>query len=91
MGGDMQWGPSGDVFELVQGYGLEGEPQPLYATQPYTGEAMSLFQLGSSEFYFYHAIEGSLYRIVTPSNLEDIAAILDDESRGLPALEIEAL
>ncbi|XEV04799.1 hypothetical protein FSHL1_010086 [Fusarium sambucinum] len=90
MGGDMQWGEDGDVAQLTQGYGLEGTVKPLFAMQSYTGEAISLFELGSSH-YLYNAIEGSLYQIHTPNDLQSIVTTIDDPDKGMAALEIEAL
>jgi hypothetical protein len=90
IGGDMQWGKYGDVTELVRGYGLDGTVKPLFAMQSYTGEAMSLFEL-SGNHYLYNAIDGSLYQINQPNDLETIVSIIGDENQGLAALEIEAL
>jgi hypothetical protein len=56
----------------------------------YTGEALSLFELGGNH-YLYNAIEGSLYRIVQPNDLETIVSLIGDENQGLSALEIEPL
>ncbi|KAG8670691.1 hypothetical protein FPOAC2_07461 [Fusarium poae] len=90
MGGDLQWSEGGDVPELVEGYGLEGTVKPLFAMQPYTGEAISLFEL-SGTHYIYNAIEGSLYEIKSPNDLHSIVKTIDDPDQGLSALEIEAL
>lgn len=59
--------------------------------QAYTGEALSFFELGSGQHFLYNAIEGSLYQINSPSDLQTIVSTIDDEDRGLSALEIEAL
>lgn len=91
MGGDMQWGQYGDVAELIKGYGLNGDVKPLFAMKAYTGEALSLFELGDSQYFLYNAIEGSLYQINDPSDLQTIVSAIDDENRGLGALDIEAL
>ncbi|KAF4960804.1 hypothetical protein FSARC_10356 [Fusarium sarcochroum] len=90
MGGDMQWAEDGDVSELVEGYGLDGNVKPLFAMQQYTGEALSLFEL-SGQYYLYNAIEGSLYQINGPTDLQTIVSTIDDENKGLAALDIEAL
>ncbi|PTD06049.1 hypothetical protein FCULG_00000063 [Fusarium culmorum] len=90
MGGDMQWGEFGDVSELAKGYGLDGTVKPLFAMQSYTGEAISLFEL-SGNHYLYNAIEGSLYQIHQPNDLQTIASTIDDPDKGMSSLEIEAL
>ncbi|RSL98326.1 hypothetical protein CDV31_012641 [Fusarium ambrosium] len=91
MGGDMEWGEYGNVAELVKGYGLDGDVKPLFAMASYTGEALSLFELGDGQFFLYNAIEGSLYQIKNPSDLQSIVSTIEDESQGLAALEIEEL
>lgn len=90
MGGDMQWGEYGDVLELVRVYGLDGTVKPLFAMQPYTGEAISLFEL-SGNHYIYNGIEGSLYQIHNPTDLRTIVSTIDDPNQGMAMLEIEAL
>lgn len=90
MGGDMLWGECGDVFELARGYGLDGTVKPLFAMQSYTGEAISLFEL-SGNHYLYNAIEGSLYQIQNPTDLQTIVSTIDDPDQGMASLEIEAL
>ncbi|KAJ3519053.1 hypothetical protein NM208_g14283 [Fusarium decemcellulare] len=91
IGGDMRWGEYGDIAEEVRGRGIEGEIKPLFGMQPYTGEAMVLFQVGSDQFYLFNAIDGSLFQILSPSDLQEIASTIDNEDMGLGALEIEAL
>jgi hypothetical protein len=90
MGGDMQWGEFGDVAEFVKGYGLDGTVKPLFAMQSYTGEAISLFEL-SGNHYLYNAIEGSLYQIKNPTDLQSIVKTIDDPDKGMSSLEIEPL
>ncbi|CAG1959057.1 unnamed protein product [Fusarium graminearum] len=90
MGGDMQWGEFGDVAELAKGYCLDGTVKPLFAMESYTGEAMSLFEL-SGKHYLYNAIEGSLYQVNQPNDLQNIVSTIDDPEKGLSELEIEAL
>ncbi|KAM0188810.1 hypothetical protein ACHAPI_010419 [Fusarium lateritium] len=90
MGGDMQWGEYGDVAELCQGYGLEGTVKPLFAMQSYTGEAISLFEL-SGNHYIYNAIEGTVYQIHEPTDLQTIVKTMDDPDQGMSMLEIEQL
>ncbi|UZP40405.1 hypothetical protein NXS19_008221 [Fusarium pseudograminearum] len=89
MGGDMQWGEFGDTSEITKGYGLEGTVKPLFAMQPYTGEAISLFEL-SGKHYLYNAIEGSLYQVNQPNDLQSIVSTIDDPEKGMAFLEIEA-
>ncbi|KAJ4248381.1 hypothetical protein NW762_012712 [Fusarium torreyae] len=89
MGGDMLWGSNGDVTEMIRGCGIEGEVKPLFAKEPYTGEALSLFEVEENQFFLYNAMEGSIYRIDVPDDLQAIAAIIDDENQGLAALDIE--
>ncbi|KAI8673194.1 hypothetical protein NCS55_00638400 [Fusarium keratoplasticum] len=91
MGGDMEWGEYGQVTELVKGYGLDGDVKPLFSMKAYTGEALSLFELGDGQYFLYNAIEASLYQIKSPSDLQTITSAIDDENRGLGALEIEAI
>ncbi|KAI6758138.1 hypothetical protein SNK05_010681 [Fusarium graminearum] len=90
MGGDMQWGEFGDVAELAKGYCLDGTVKPLFAMESYTGEAMSLFEL-SGKHYLYNAIEGSLYQVNQPNDLQSIVSTIDDPEKCLSELEIEAL
>lgn len=90
MGGDAQWSQYGDVPELTRGSGLDGTVNPIFAMESWTGEAMSLFEL-SGDHYLYNAIEGSLYKICDPTDLQTIASTIDDQDQGISALEIEAL
>lgn len=86
----MEWGPEGDVPSIASNYGVEGVVKPLFAMQSWTGEAMSLFEAGSGEFYLYNAIEGSLFQIIKPTDLQSIASTIDDPDKGgLGGLEIE--
>ncbi|KAJ4202350.1 hypothetical protein NW767_006309 [Fusarium falciforme] len=88
MGGNMEWGEYGQVTELVKGYGLDGDAKPLFSMK---AEALSLFELGDGQYFLYNAIEASLCQIKSPSDLQTIALAIDDENRGLGALEIEAI
>ncbi|KAJ4118954.1 hypothetical protein NW768_010697 [Fusarium equiseti] len=90
MGGDLQWGDFGDVTELCKGHGLDGTVQPLFAMRSYTGEAISIFEI-SGNHYLYNAIEGSLYQINGPSDLQTIVNTIDDLDQGMSGLDIEAL
>lgn len=86
----MQWGEYGDVPELAKQYGLDGTVKPLFAMQSYTGEDISLFEL-SGKHYIYNPIEGSLYQIINPTDLQTIVSTIDDPDQGMAMLEIEAL
>jgi hypothetical protein len=86
----MQWGEYGDIAELVKSYGLDGTVKPLFAMKAHTGEAISLFEL-SGNHYLYNAIDGSLFQITQPNDLETIVSVIGDENKGLSALEIEGL
>ncbi|RGP69894.1 hypothetical protein FLONG3_7650 [Fusarium longipes] len=90
MGGDMLWGEYGDVAEICKSYGFDGIVKPLFAMQSYTGEAISIFEV-NEKHYIYNAIEGSLYQINDPTDLQTIVNIIDDDSKGLTHLEIEPL
>jgi hypothetical protein len=91
MGGDLQWGPDGEVNNVLQTHGIDGHAQPLFAMESYTGQALSLFEVGSDNFYLYNPLGGALYVIKNPSDLESIVAFIDDENKGLGSLAIEAL
>ncbi|KAF4464466.1 hypothetical protein FALBO_8694 [Fusarium albosuccineum] len=91
IGGDMRWGEFGDIAEELRGRGIDGEIKPLFGMQPFTGEVMVLFQVGGNQFYLHNAIDGSLFQILSPSDLPTIASIIDDEDKGLGALEIEEI
>ncbi|VUC27940.1 unnamed protein product [Clonostachys rosea] len=89
MGGDMLWGQGGQLEDEVRGRGIEGDIRPHYGMAPYTGEALYLFEVGTGQFFFYNAIDGTMLRINQQSDLKSIVDILDDEHQGLPALDIE--
>ncbi|CAG9983256.1 unnamed protein product [Clonostachys byssicola] len=89
MGGDMFWGDGEQLEDEVRGRGIEGDIRPHYGMAPYTGEALYLFEVGSGQFFFFNAIDGSLLRIGGHSDLKSIVDILDDPDQGLPALDIE--
>ncbi|CEI62586.1 hypothetical protein FVEN_g5120 [Fusarium venenatum] len=91
MGGDMLWGQGGQVEDEVRGRGIDGDIRPHYGMAPYTGEALYLFEVGSSQFYFFNAIDGSMLQIRGQTDLRSIVGILDDENQGLPALDIEEI
>ncbi|KAM0417101.1 hypothetical protein ACHAPT_012876 [Fusarium lateritium] len=91
MGGDMMWGEFGDIADVVKSRGLDGDVKPRFAMHAYTGEPMSLFEVGDGQYFLYNAIDASLYQIKSPSDLQTIASIIDDGDKGLAALEIEEL
>ena len=85
----MMWELGGQIEDEVRGRGLDGDIRPHYAMAPYTGEALYLFQVGSGQFFFFNVIDGSMLRILDPTELRSIVEILDDDDKGLPALDIE--
>ncbi|QGI88491.1 hypothetical protein CEK25_003447 [Fusarium fujikuroi] len=89
IGGDMLWGQGGQIEDEVRGRGIDGDIRPHYGMAPYTGEALYLFEVGSGKFFFYNAIDGSMLQIKDQSDLKSIVDILDDENRGLPAIDME--
>ncbi|KAF4475784.1 hypothetical protein FAGAP_12631 [Fusarium agapanthi] len=89
MGGDMLWGQGGQMEDEVRGRGIDGDMRPHYGMAPYTGEALYLFEVGIGNFFFFNAIDGSMLQVRDQSDLKSIVDILDDENRGLPALDIE--
>ncbi|CAH0034738.1 unnamed protein product [Clonostachys rhizophaga] len=89
IGGDMLWGNGGQLEDEVRGRGIEGDIRPHYGMASYTGEALYLFEVGSGQFFFFNAIDGSLLQISNQSDLKSIVDILDDPNQGLPALDIE--
>lgn len=54
-----------------------------------TDDIVQLFRVGDSMHYLY--AEVSLFRIVSPPDMETILDILDDENRSLAALGIKEL
>ncbi|EGU81493.1 hypothetical protein FOQG_10482 [Fusarium oxysporum f. sp. raphani 54005] len=91
MGGDMLWGQGGQMEDEVRGRGIDGDVRPHYGMAPYTGEALYLFEVGSGQFFFFNAIDGSMLQIRDQSDLKSIVDILDDDNKGLPALDIEEI
>ncbi|RBR20101.1 uncharacterized protein FIESC28_05380 [Fusarium coffeatum] len=89
MGGDMIWAPGGQIQDEVRSRGIDGDIRPHYGMAPYTGEVLYLFEVSSGKFFFYNAIDGSMLQVNDPSDLKSIVDILDDENKGLPALNIE--
>lgn len=74
---------------LAEASGIEGVIKPLFAMQDWTGETMSLFQAGDWEFFLYNSIEGSLFQIMAPTDVQSIVSVIGDEDKGLAGLDIE--
>jgi hypothetical protein len=55
---------------MAEDYGLES-PQPIMGGTRESGNCMSIFQSGS-KYYLSNPIEGTIWEIVTPTDLEDI-------------------
>lgn len=91
MGGDEQWGPDGEVSQIIQQCGIEGPVKPIFAMEPWTGEAVSLFEVGEGDFLVYNPIDGSLFRISNLNTLKSIVLKIEDEDLGLSALELEQI
>ncbi|WZH44097.1 hypothetical protein QYS62_005113 [Fusarium acuminatum] len=91
IGGDMMWAQGGQIEEEVRGRGIEGDIRPHYGMAPYTGEALYLFEVGSGQFFFFNAIDGSMLQIRDQSDLQSIVTILDDDNRGIAALDIDQI
>ncbi|KAM0361198.1 hypothetical protein ACHAPZ_002739 [Fusarium culmorum] len=91
MGGDMLWGQGGQMEDEVRSRGIDGDIRPHYGMAPYTGEVLYLFEVGSSQFYVFNAIDGSMLMIRDQTDLKSIVDILDDDNRGLPALDIQEI
>lgn len=91
MGGDMVWGPDGEVSELTRGCDIEGPIKPVFAMEAWTGEAISLFEAGDGKFFLFNPIEGSIFQIDGLNDLESIVPIIGDEDRGLAALPISQI
>jgi hypothetical protein len=86
----MLWGQAGQMEDEVRSRGIDGDIRPHYGMAPCTGEALYLFEVGSGKFFF-NAIDGSMLQVKDQNDLKSIVDILDDENRGLPALDIEEI
>lgn len=87
----MMWGQGGQIEEEVRERGIDGDIRPHYGIAPHTGEALYLLEVGSGQFFLFNAIEGRMLQIRDPSDLQSIVTILDDETQGIAALDIEEL
>ncbi|KAF5664259.1 hypothetical protein FHETE_7141 [Fusarium heterosporum] len=85
IGGDMRWNE--DMEEMVKDRGFDGDVQPLFGTCSYTGEALFLMQVGGQDFFFWNALDDSMYRINGDLTLERIVAGLDE--KGLNAFDLK--
>ncbi|KAG5657954.1 hypothetical protein KAF25_006905 [Fusarium avenaceum] len=89
IGGDMMWGQDGQIENELRGRSIDGDVRPHFGMAPYTGEALYLFEIGSGQFFFFNAIDGSMLQIKNQDDLQSIVTILDDENQGIAALDIE--
>ncbi|KAL9561697.1 hypothetical protein ACKAV7_014253 [Fusarium commune] len=87
IGGDMRWNE--DMEELVKDRGLDGDVQPFYGTCSYTGEALFLMQVGDMGFFFWNALDDSMYYVKGNLTLEKIVSGLDEQ--GLNAFDLEEI
>lgn len=87
----MLWGQGGQMEDEVRGRGFEGDIRPHYGMAPYTGEALYLFEVGGGQFFFFNALDGSMLQVRDQSDLQSIVDTLDDENKGLPALDFEEI
>ncbi|KAF5667492.1 hypothetical protein FDENT_12084 [Fusarium denticulatum] len=79
----------GQMEDEVRGRGIDGDIRPHYGIAPWTGEELYLFEVGSGKFFVFNAIDGSMLQVRDQSDLKSIVDILDDENKGLPALDID--
>lgn len=93
MGGDLTFGPGGDVHEVLASSGIDtSNIKPLYCMEKWTGEAMNLLEAGSPpSFYLYNAVDGALFKIAEPNDLATIVEHLNDDDQGLASLNVEPL
>ncbi|KAG7406562.1 hypothetical protein Forpe1208_v014250 [Fusarium oxysporum f. sp. rapae] len=75
--------------ELVKDRGLDGDVQPFYGTCSYTGEALFLMQVGDMGFFFWNALDDSMYYVKGNLTLEKIVSGLDEQ--GLNAFDLEEI
>ncbi|KAM0558131.1 hypothetical protein ACHAPJ_005298 [Fusarium lateritium] len=82
MGGDEYWGEGGQVSEVLESRGLNGDIKPLFALDAESGNPYTLFEL-SGTFYFFLSAEVSLERITYPKGLGEILGTITDPDAGL--------
>ncbi|CAF3498823.1 hypothetical protein QX201_000160 [Fusarium graminearum] len=87
IGGDMRWNE--DFDEMVKERGLYGNVKPLYGSCSYTGEALYLMEVGDQSFFFWNALDDSMYRVNGGMSLEKIVASLDEQ--GMNGLDLEEI
>ncbi|KAM0294254.1 hypothetical protein HYE67_008030 [Fusarium culmorum] len=85
IGGDMRWNE--DLDAMVKDRGPDGNVKPLYGTCSYTGEALYLMEVGDMGFFFWNALDDSMYRVKGDMSLENIVASLDE--KGLNGFDLE--
>ncbi|KAI0901548.1 hypothetical protein F4806DRAFT_443641 [Annulohypoxylon nitens] len=91
MGGNDEWSADGLIRSMLEGVSINTEVlQPLFAMEAYTGGSLTLFEAGktgSTQYYFYSPIEGSLWRI---TKLNDLASITEAiKNKGAKSLDVE--
>ncbi|KAI1098281.1 hypothetical protein F4804DRAFT_132017 [Jackrogersella minutella] len=91
MGGDEEWSEDGVVVSMLQSVAISTEVfKPLFAMEAYTGSSLALFEAGSTgstQYYFYSPIEGSLWRITKLNDLNSITKAIGD--KGAKSLDVE--
>ena len=68
---------------MAKAHGLKS-PQPIMGGTPESGNCMSMVQSGG-KYYLSDPIEGAIWKIVTPTDLEDI--IMEMGKPGLGSLK----
>ncbi|KAI2465285.1 hypothetical protein F4781DRAFT_35784 [Annulohypoxylon bovei var. microspora] len=91
MGGDEEWSEDGVIVSMLESASISTEVlKPLFAMEAYTGGSLALFEAGSTgstQYYFYSPIEGSLWRITELSNLTSITEAI--KNNGAKSLKVE--
>ncbi|CAG1991676.1 unnamed protein product [Fusarium graminearum] len=81
--------PPRDWTNMVKERGLYGNVKPLYGSCSYTGEALYLMEVGDQSFFFWNALDDSMYRVNGGMSLEKIVASLDEQ--GMNGLDLEEI
>ncbi|KAI1092452.1 hypothetical protein F5B19DRAFT_454703 [Rostrohypoxylon terebratum] len=91
MGGDEEWSADGVISSMLEEASISTEVlQPIFAMEAYTGGSLVLFEAGktgSTQYYFYSPIEGSLWRITKLSDLASITEAI--KKKGAKSLDVE--
>jgi hypothetical protein len=66
---------------MAKAHGLKS-PQPIMGGTPQSGNCMSMVQSGG-KYYLSDPIEGAIWKIVTPTDLEDIIIEMGKPGLGL--------